>query len=373
MSHPVSLANAASTANRRVRAFHDLPSPAQVQARYPLTESQAAKVERDRQEIADIFAGEDDRLTVVVGPCSIHDPVAALDYANRLAPLAKRLNDDLKIVMRVYFEKPRTTVGWKGLINDPHLNETYDIDAGLTLARKVLMDVVNLDLPTATEFLEPNSPQYYADAVAWGAIGARTTESQVHRQLASGMSMPIGFKNGTDGNIQVALDAVVAASQPQFFFGTSDEGHPSVVETAGNPHSHIILRGGTSGPNYDVDSVAAAVEKIGPDARLMIDASHANSGKDHVRQAEVTQDIASAIAAGNEHIAGVMLESFLVAGAQSLDPAKLKINGGEGLVYGQSVTDKCMDVDTTVDLLAELAAAVRTRRQVLASGTSRDY
>lgn len=363
MSPQVSLTDAASTTNKRVRAFHDLPSPAEVQAKLPLTPEQATKVEKDRQEIADIFAGEDDRLVVVVGPCSIHDPEAALDYANRLAPLAQRLNEDLKVVMRVYFEKPRTTVGWKGLINDPHLNETYDINHGLELARKVLTDVVNLDLPTAVEFLEPNSPQYYADAVAWGAIGARTTESQVHRQLASGMSMPIGFKNGTDGSVQVAVDAAAAASQPHFFFGVSDEGAPAVVETAGNEHCHIILRGGTGGPNYDAGSVSRATGRLGEGKGLMIDASHANSGKDHVRQAEVARDVAAQIADGNAQIAGVMLESFLVAGAQKLDPEKLKINGGEGLVYGQSVTDACMDMDTTVDLLAELAAAVRERRQ----------
>ncbi len=366
MSSPVSLKNAASTSNKRVRAFHDLPSPAEIQAMLPLSDAQAAKVEADRQDIADIFAGDDDRLVVVVGPCSIHDPDAALDYANRLAPLAARLDRDLKIVMRVYFEKPRTTVGWKGLINDPHLNETYDINHGLQLARKVLIDVVNLDLPAACEFLEPNSPQYYADAVAWGAIGARTTESQVHRQLASGMSMPIGFKNGTDGNAQVAVDAVAAASEPHFFFGTSDDGRPAVVETAGNTNCHIILRGGTSGPNFDAASVADAAARAGEGARLMIDASHANSGKDHVRQAEVISDIAAQITAGDTGIAGVMMESFLVAGAQSLDTAKLRSNGGEGLVYGQSVTDKCMDVGTTVDLLAELAAAVRARRAVQA-------
>ncbi|AGF71992.1 3-deoxy-7-phosphoheptulonate synthase [Corynebacterium halotolerans] len=362
MSSPVSLKNAASTSNKRVRAFHDLPAPEEIQGMLPLSESQAAKVEADRQEIADIFAGDDDRLVVVVGPCSIHDPDAALDYANRLAPLAARLDRDLKVVMRVYFEKPRTTVGWKGLINDPHLNETFDINHGLQLARKVLIDVVNLDLPTACEFLEPNSPQYYADAVAWGAIGARTTESQVHRQLASGMSMPIGFKNGTDGNVQVAVDAVAAAAEPHFFFGTSDGGRPAVVETAGNSNCHVILRGGTTGPNFDAESVAAAVGKIGADARLMIDASHANSGKDHVRQARVVADVAAQVADGNAAIAGVMLESFLVGGAQSLDSAKLECNGGEGLVYGQSITDKCMDIDTTVDLLGELAAAVRARR-----------
>ncbi len=364
MSAPVSLSNAASTSNKRVRAFHDLPSPAEIQAMLPLSESQAAKVETDRQDIADVFAGDDDRLVVVVGPCSIHDPDAALDYANRLAPLAARLDRDLKIVMRVYFEKPRTTVGWKGLINDPHLNETYDINHGLQLARKVLIDVVNLDLPTAVEFLEPNSPQYYADAVAWGAIGARTTESQVHRQLASGMSMPIGFKNGTDGNVQVAADAVAAAGNPHFFFGVSDDGQPSVVETAGNSNCHIILRGGTTGPNFDAASVAAAIGKLDEGARLMIDASHANSDKDHVRQTKVVSDIAAQIAEGNDAIAGVMMESFLIPGAQKIDPEKLEINGGEGLVYGQSVTDACMGIDDTVDLLSELAAAVRTRRAI---------
>ncbi|WJY62927.1 Phospho-2-dehydro-3-deoxyheptonate aldolase, Phe-sensitive [Corynebacterium atrinae] len=363
MSSPVSLHDSPSTSNKRVRAFHDLPSPAQVQAQHPLTEAQQEKVEQDRQDIADVFAGDDDRLVVVVGPCSIHDPVAALDYANRLAPLAKRLDEDLKVVMRVYFEKPRTTVGWKGLINDPHLDGSYDVAEGLNIAREVLTDVVNLDLPTACEFLEPNSPQYYADAVAWGAIGARTTESQVHRQLASGMSMPIGFKNGTDGNIQVAIDAVAAASQPHFFFGTSDDGHPAVVETAGNGNCHVILRGGTSAPNFDAESVGAVVDKLGPQARLMVDASHANSGKDHVQQANVVRVVAAQVAAGNEAIAGVMMESFLVAGAQALDPVKLRSNGGEGLVYGQSVTDACMDFDTTVDLLAELAAAVRERRR----------
>lgn len=349
-----------STSNRRVVAFHDLPSPEELRASTPISHEQEVRVERDRAEIADIFRGRDDRLAVVVGPCSIHDPAAALDYANRLAPLASLLADDLKIIMRVYFEKPRTTVGWKGLINDPHLDGSYDIGHGLRLAREVLREVVNLNLPTAAEFLEPNSPQYWADMVAWGAIGARTTESQVHRQLASGLSMPIGFKNGTDGNIQVALDAVSAASQPHFFFGTSDGGRPAVVQTAGNDNCHVILRGGTSGPNAGAPEVARIVDKLRERTehpRLMIDASHANSGKDHVRQAEVTRDVAKQISDGNHHIAGVMMESFLVAGAQQLDPARL-----DALTYGQSVTDACMDIDTTVDLLSELAAAVRTRR-----------
>lgn len=259
--------------------------------------------------------------------------------------------------MRVYFEKPRTTVGWKGLINDPYLNQTYQVAEGLRLARRVLTDVVNLDLPAACEFLEPNSPQYYADAVAWGAIGARTTESQIHRQLASGMSMPIGFKNGTDGNVEVAVNAVAAAAKPHFFFGTSDDGIPSVVETAGNEHCHIILRGGSSGPNYDAESVEGAVGRLGGAKRLMIDASHANSGKDDARQVAVVREIADQIAQGNEHIAGIMMESFLVAGAQNLDEV-----GIDGLVYGKSITDKCMNFDDTVDLLGELASVVRQRR-----------
>lgn len=355
MSPKVSLDNSASTTNKRIRAFHDLPSPAEVQAADGLTRLQQQKVERDRQEIADIFRGEDDRLVVVVGPCSIHDAKAAHDYAQRLAEVAERLNEDLKVVMRVYFEKPRTTVGWKGLINDPHLDGSHDIRAGLQLARRVLTDVVNQGLPAACEFLEPNSPQYYSDAVAWGAIGARTTESQIHRQLASGMSMPIGFKNGSDGNVDYAIHAVAAASEPHFFFGVSDDGQLAVVETDGNANCHIILRGGSNGANYDAESVADAVGKLGEGARLMIDASHANSGKDHVRQEAVTRDIAQQIAAGDEHIAGVMLESFLVAGAQQLgDPAEL--------VYGQSVTDACMDFGTTATLLDELAASVRRRR-----------
>ncbi|MFV8394157.1 3-deoxy-7-phosphoheptulonate synthase [Corynebacterium hindlerae] len=361
MSAPVSLTNAASTSNRRVVAFHDLPTPAQLLDLLPLAPELATKVEHDRQEIADIFSGEDDRLVVVVGPCSVHDPKAAIDYACRLAPLAERLNDDLKVVMRVYFEKPRTTVGWKGLINDPHLDGSFDIAHGLEVARNVLLEVLATGLPVGCEFLEPNSPQYYADAVAWGAIGARTTESQVHRQLASGLSMPIGFKNGTDGSVQVAVDAVEAASHPHFFFGTSDDGQPAVVETAGNENCHIILRGGSSGPNYSAEHIADALTR-NQGARLMIDASHANSNKDDARQLEVIQEIAAQIASGNDAISGIMIESFLVAGAQKLDPEKLRRNGGEGLVYGQSVTDKCIGIDDTIDVLAVLAAAVRARR-----------
>lgn len=360
MTPPTSLESPASTANRRVVAFHDLPSPEQMLAELPLPESAMAQVEESRRDIARVIAGEDDRLVVVVGPCSVHDPEAALDYARQLKAVADELSDDLLVVMRVYFEKPRTTVGWKGLINDPDLDGSYKINKGLRMAREVLLDVLNIGLPVGAEFLEPNSPQYIADAVSWGAIGARTTESQVHRQLASGLSMPIGFKNGTDGNVQVAVDSLVSAENPHFFFGMNDTGRASVVETAGNPNCHIILRGGTSGPNWDresLDDATARLEKADREVTIMIDASHANSGKSEVRQGEVVDKIAKMIAAGDHRIDGIMMESFLVAGNQKIT------NGREGLTYGQSVTDACMDWPTTDTLLHTLAAAVRERRQ----------
>ncbi|WP_448852164.1 3-deoxy-7-phosphoheptulonate synthase [Corynebacterium sp. 335C] len=359
MAPQTSLANPASTTNRRVARFHSLPTPAELMARLPLGPGHADAVERARTEIAEIIANEDDRLLVVVGPCSVHDPEAALDYARRLKAVADELSDDLLVVMRVYFEKPRTTVGWKGLINDPRMDGSFHITEGLGIARRLLTDVLEIGLPVGCEFLEPNSPQYISDAVAWGAIGARTTESQVHRQLASGLSMPIGFKNGTDGNIQVAVDSLVSASNPHVFFGMDDDGRGAVVETAGNNNCHIILRGGTGGPNYGEEHVAEAVgklEKAGMPASLMVDASHANSGKSEVRQAEVVAELADRIAAGDDVIDGVMMESFLVAGAQKAD------NGREGLTYGQSVTDACMSWETTDDLLRRLAEAVRRRR-----------
>jgi 3-deoxy-7-phosphoheptulonate synthase len=282
----------------------------------------------------------------------VHDPVAALDYARRLASIAAEYADRLKIVMRVYFEKPRTTIGWKGLINDPNMDGSFDVERGIRIARGLLLDIIDVGLPVGCEFLEPTSPQYIADAVAWGAIGARTTESQVHRQLASGLSMPVGFKNGTDGNIQVAIDGVKAAAASHHFFGTDNVGRAAVVETMGNPDCHVILRGGTAGPNYDTASVSTAIERLskaGLSAQVMIDCSHANSAKDHERQAEVTAELIARIAAGERGIAGLMLESFLVADAQSL--------GGE-LTYGQSVTDRCMDLRTTAGLLADLYAAM---------------
>ncbi|NDK90236.1 3-deoxy-7-phosphoheptulonate synthase [Gordonia desulfuricans] len=344
-----------NTSDRRVKAFRSIPSPDVIRTELPLTARRAVAVQRDRDEIAAILAGADDRLLVVVGPCSVHDPVAAIDYARRLAPLATQYDDRLKIVMRVYFEKPRTTVGWKGLINDPGMDGTYDVERGLRTARSLLLDIIDLGLPVGCEFLEPTSPQYIADAVAWGAIGARTTESQVHRQLASGLSMPIGFKNGTDGNVQVAIDGVKAAAAQHVFFGVDDFGRGALVESAGNTDCHIILRGGTPGPNYDEVSIAdavAALDKAGLPARVMIDASHANSGKDHVRQAQVAAEIAASVratrAAGREPvISGVMLESFIEAGAQSPD--------AEPLVYGKSVTDKCMDWEVSAAVLADLA------------------
>ncbi|GBE65354.1 phospho-2-dehydro-3-deoxyheptonate aldolase [Mycobacterium sp. MFM001] len=339
------------TNDRRIVTFREIPAPSTIRTEQPLTSVQAEAVQRDRDEIAAILTGRDDRLLVVVGPCSVHDPAAALDYAHRLAALATKYTDRLKIVMRVYFEKPRTTVGWKGLINDPGLDGSFDVERGLRTARRLLLDVIDLGLPVGCEFLEPTSPQYIADAVAWGAIGARTTESQVHRQLASGLSMPVGFKNGTDGRIQVAIDGVKAAAAPHSFFGVDNVGRAAVVETTGNPDCHVILRGGSAGPNHDATSVAIAVarlRKLGLPEYVMIDCSHANAGKDHVRQAKVAAELTARIAAGERGIAGLMMESFLVAGAQPLSAE---------LVYGQSVTDPCMDLPTTADILAGLYAA----------------
>lgn len=307
------------------------------------------------------MAGLDDRLLVIVGPCSIHDPTAGLEYAERLAAEAGRHAGELVIVMRTYFEKPRTTVGWKGLINDPHLDRSHDIATGLRAARSFLLDVAALGLPCGTEFLEPISPQYVADLVSWGAIGARTTESQIHRQLVSGLSMPVGFKNGTDGGLQVALDACAASAAAQSFLGIDQGGRAALVSTAGNPDTHIILRGGKDGPNYSADDVAAATQRAdsaGINPRLIIDASHANSGKDHVRQAQVAGEIGAQVASGSAAIGGIMLESFLAPGAQKLDVATTR---AADLVYGQSVTDACMGWDATVDVLDQLAANAKSR------------
>ena len=348
-----------STNDTRVASYKPLIAPQDLLAELPLGKESATLVESSRAEVKRVLDGEDDRLLVVVGPCSVHDTESALDYARRLKALVPSVSDELCVVMRVYFEKPRTTVGWKGLINDPGLDDTYDVHRGLRTARKLLIDIDALGLPAGTEFLDPITPQYIADLVAWGAIGARTTESQVHRQLSSGLSTPVGFKNGTDGDVQVAVDAVGAAAASHTFFGVDPAGAGSVVVTDGNPDCHVILRGGRSGPNHDPASVGAALdvlEKSKLPRRLMIDASHANSGKDHVRQAEVAREIAAQVAEGQKGILGVMLESFIEEGAQKLgDPAEL--------VYGQSITDKCMSWDTTEGVLENLAEAVRQRRK----------
>ncbi|WP_281444732.1 3-deoxy-7-phosphoheptulonate synthase, partial [Paenarthrobacter nicotinovorans] len=332
-----------------------------------LLSSAASDVYTRPDQVRAIMDGVDDRLLVIVGPCSIHDPKAGLEYARRLVSQAEKHKEDLLIVMRTYFEKPRTTVGWKGLINDPHLDGSHDIAAGLRAARGFLKQVTALGLPTATEFLEPISPQYMADLVSWGAIGARTTESQIHRQLASGLSMPIGFKNGTDGDLQVAIDACGASAAEQAFLGIDDDGRAALVATSGNPDTHVILRGGRKGPNYSQDDVAAASAKLaakGLNPRLIVDASHANSGKSHHRQAEVALEIGAQLEAGaSSPIAGIMLESFLVGGAQNLDVAK-QLAGEQELVYGQSVTDACMEWDVTASVLEQLAASARKRREV---------
>ncbi|MEU2973074.1 3-deoxy-7-phosphoheptulonate synthase [Nocardiopsis alba] len=351
-----------STNDTRVASYKPLIAPRDLLAELPLDEESTALVENSRAEIKRVLDGEDDRLLVVVGPCSVHDTESAMDYARRLAELVPSVGEELCVVMRVYFEKPRTTVGWKGLINDPGLDDTYDVHRGLRTARRLLLDINALGLPAGTEFLDPITPQYIADVVSWGAIGARTTESQVHRQLSSGLSTPVGFKNGTDGDVQVAVDAVGASAASHTFFGVDPTGAGSVVVTEGNPDCHIILRGGRGGPNHDPVSVGSALDVIGGAGlprRLMIDASHANSGKDHVRQVGVAREIAAQVAEGQQGIIGVMLESFLEEGAQKLgDPADL--------VYGQSITDKCMGWETTEGVLADLADAVRRRRKNVA-------
>ncbi len=360
-------ASAKTTSNLRVSEFTPLPAPSELIAELPLDARVTDVVERGRDEVRAIMDGVDDRLLVIVGPCSIHDPKAGLEYARRLVSQAERHKEDLLIVMRAYFEKPRTTVGWKGLINDPRLDGSHDMVTGLRAARQFLQQVTALGLPTATEFLEPISPQYMADLISWGAIGARTTESQIHRQLASGLSMPIGFKNGTDGDLQVAIDACGAAAAAQAFLGIDGDGRAALVSTAGNPDAHVILRGGRKGPNYsaaDVESASAKLAGKGLNPRLIVDASHANSGKSHHRQAEVALEIGAQLEDGGGAagaIAGVMLESFLVGGAQNLDVAEHAAGRSE-LVYGQSVTDACMEWDVSVSVLDQLASSARKRR-----------
>ncbi|HRL22160.1 3-deoxy-7-phosphoheptulonate synthase AroG [Alcaligenes sp. SDU_A2] len=347
-----------NTDDLRIREIKELSPPAHVMREFPCTSEVSATVHDARRSIHNVLHEQDDRLVVIVGPCSIHDTEAALDYARRLTVQRKRLAPELEIVMRVYFEKPRTTVGWKGLINDPHLDGSFNINQGLRTARELLLAVNQLDLPAGCEFLDMITPQYIADLVSWGAIGARTTESQVHRELSSGLSCPVGFKNGTDGNIRIALDAIKAASQPHHFLSVTKGGHSAIVSTVGNNDCHVILRGGKA-PNYDAEHVEAtsqAMIKAGMTPRVMIDASHANSSKDYRRQPEVLADVAGQIAKGDARIFGVMIESHLVGGRQDM------VNGC-ALTYGQSITDGCIGWEDTVNVLDQLAQAVRDRRQ----------
>jgi 3-deoxy-7-phosphoheptulonate synthase len=343
--------------DRRIERVEPLVSPRALLDELPLSDEHADVVLGGRAQIHAVLDREDDRLLVIVGPCSVHDPDATLDYARRLSAASANWRDELCVAMRVYFEKPRTTTGWKGLINDPHLDGSGDVNAGLRVARRVLLGVLATGLPVGCEFLDPITPQYISDAVSWGAIGARTVESQIHRQLGSGLSMPVGFKNRTDGNVQVAVDAVRAAAVPHAFTGINVLGTPAVHHTRGNRDCHIVLRGGKGAPNYDADAFASAMSLLRR-ARLaergMIDLSHDNSGKDPARQPEIATAVGRQIAGGNRAIVGVMLESFLVFGRQDLD-------GGE-LEYGQSVTDACLDWETTVEVLDGLAAAVKARR-----------
>jgi 3-deoxy-7-phosphoheptulonate synthase len=346
------------TDDLRIKAIKELSSPAQIHQELPITERAADTVFKTRERIEQILHDKDDRLLVIIGPCSVHDPEAALEYAQRLQPVRERLKADLEVVMRVYFEKPRTTVGWKGLINDPTLDDRFEINSGLRLARKLLLDLNNLGIPAGTEYLDLISPQYIADLISWGAIGARTTESQAHRELASGLSCPVGFKNATNGSMRVALDAIRSSSRPHHFLSVTKEGRSAIFSTHGNQDCHVILRGG-SRPNYDSESINIAAEEMesnGLKPRLMVDFSHANSRKQHPRQLLVGRDVASQIARGDPRIMGAMIESFLVEGRQDRIV-------GEELTYGQSITDACISWDDSEPLLETLADAVRQRRK----------
>ena len=349
-----------TTDDLRIANLRPLIPPAILMEELPLSEAASNVVSGTRDQAADIICGRDDRLLVVTGPCSIHDPVAALEYAGHLKEKVDDLADDLCLVMRVYFEKPRTTVGWKGLINDPHLDDSFAINTGLRTARRLLLDLADRGVPTGSEFLDTITPQFIADLVAWGAIGARTTESQVHRELASGLSMPVGFKNGTDGNVQIAIDAVDAARHQHHFLSVTKQGISAIVSTSGNDCCHIILRGHSSGTNYDphsIDTLSTTLRQADLPHRLMIDCSHGNSNKDPARQPLVARDICTQIAAGSHNICGVMLESHLLEGRQSPAP-------GHPPTYGQSITDACISWDQTIPILDELAQAVRQRRKI---------
>ena len=348
-----------NTDDIRISQIKPLLPPAILMEELPLDDDAAATVEDGRRQIQDVLEGRDRRLVVVAGPCSIHDPRAAREYAGLLHAQARRLADDLIVVMRVYFEKPRTTTGWKGLINDPDLDGRFAINRGLRQARGLLVDLARLGLPAGTEFLDTITPQFIADLVAWGAIGARTTESQIHRELASGLSMPVGFKNGTGGSVQIAVDAMRAARHPHHFLSVTKQGISAIVETGGNPYCHVILRGSTQGPNHGAEAVEAAgavLHKAGLAPHLMVDCSHGNSLKDHARQPAVADELARQVAGGQEAVFGVMLESNLVEGRQDIgDAASLR--------HGQSVTDACIGWDATVEVLEHLAGASRRRLQ----------
>ncbi|MGE4582518.1 MAG: 3-deoxy-7-phosphoheptulonate synthase [Synechococcus sp.] len=345
----------ASTSDLHVVETRPLVAPALLHRELPIDAASTETVASARRRIQAILRGEDLRLLVVVGPCSVHDVTAARDYAKRLAPIRDRLKDQLEVVMRVYFEKPRTTVGWKGMINDPHLDGSYDINTGLRRARGLLLDLAREGMPTATELLDPVVPQYIADLISWTAIGARTTESQTHREMASGLSMPVGYKNGTDGSASIAINAMQASARPHHFLGINGEGHASIVSTTGNPHGHLVLRGGNGGSNYHLEAVQAAaseLSKAGLKERLMVDCSHANSNKDYRRQSDVLASVADQLRAGSQHVMGVMIESHLVEGNQKLTADLSQ------LTYGQSITDACISLETTEQLLLDLAAAV---------------
>ena len=351
-----------TTDDVRIESLRPLIPPAILMEELPASEADTRLIAEARSEVARIVTGEDDRLVIIVGPCSIHDPEAGIEYAKRLKPLADALRADLKVVMRTYFEKPRTTVGWKGLINDPKLDGSFSINLGLRVARKFLLDVVQLGVPTATEFLDPISPQFVAELVSWGAIGARTTESQVHRELASGLSMPVGYKNGTSGDVQIAVDAVRSSAAPHRFLSVTKQGLAAIVSTRGNPHCHVILRGGRTGPNYAAEAIAeagGAHGKAGLRPALMVDCSHANSQKNHKNQVRVGESLAAQVSSGSQVIFGVMLESNLVEGRQDVVP-------GQPLTPGQSITDACLGFDETAPVLELLAAAVRARRKLKA-------
>ena len=351
------MGNLYNTDDLRIIDIKQVVAPAQLHQDFPLTDTASATTFDARQSIHKVLHGSDDRLLVIIGPCSIHDAKAAREYAEHLTSLRDHLRDQLIIVMRVYFEKPRTTVGWKGLINDPNLDESFDINKGLRLARSLLLDLNTMGIPVATEYLDLITPQYLSDLVAWGAIGARTTESQVHRELASGLSCPVGFKNATDGSIMVAVDAIRASQRPHHFLSVTKAGHSAIFATTGNEDSHLILRGGKQ-PNYDAQHIASAtqtMESSGLSANIMVDFSHANSQKKYQKQLEVGADIAKQIATGNRNIIGAMIESHLIAGRQEKQPGKI-------LVYGQSITDACLGLDDSKVLLEQLADAVEKRR-----------